>query len=132
MLSLVAIQRWRRPGSKSAPVAAPAASVPGRKAAMRALQQACAGNDRRAAADALLDLARAEWPDDPPRGLGALAARLEAGRKEVGALDRSLYGTGALSWEGNALWNAFRDGLRPKRGENPSKDDSLGALYPDA
>ena len=103
-----------------------------RKAALRTLQQACLGNDRHAAAAALLDLARAEWPDDPPRGLGAVAERLETGAKEVGALDRSLYGTDALSWEGSALWDAFRDGLRPKRGENLPKDDSLGALYPDA
>ena len=132
MLSVAAIRHWRRPGLKSAAVAAPAASVPGRKAALRTLQQACLGNDRHAAAAALLDLGRAEWPDDPPRGLGAVAARLETGAKEVGALDRSLYGTDALSWEGSALWDAFRDGLRPKRGENLPKDDSLGALYPDA
>lgn len=132
LVSVVAIRRWRRTGSKSAAVAAPAVSVPGRKAAMRALQQACAGNDGHAAADALLDLARAEWPDDPPRGLGALAARLEAGRKEVSALDRSLYGTGASPWEGGALWNAISPGLQAQRSENMRKGDSLGALYPDA
>ncbi len=130
VLSLVAFRRWRRPGLKSAPAAAPALSVPERKAAMRALQQACAGNDSNAAADALLDLARAEWPADPPRGLGALAARLEAGGREVSALDRILYGTGALSWDGSALWDAIGPGLQAQRSENMPKDDGLGALYP--
>ena len=104
--------------------------MPQRKAAIQALQQACAANDRQAAAGALLDLARAEWPDDPPRGLGALAARLEAGGKEIGALDRSLYGSGESIWDGSALWSAIRNGLQARRSETLPKDDGLGALYP--
>ena len=109
--------------------AAPAAPLPRHKSAMRALEQACAGNDRRAAANALLDLARVEWPDDPPRGLGALAARLEAGREEISALDRSLYGADGVRWDGNALWNVLRRGLQPKRSNTLHEDDGLGALY---
>jgi hypothetical protein len=105
-------------------------AVPQRKAALQALQQACAANERHAAADALLNLARTQWPDDPPRGLGALAARLDAGAKEIAALDRCLYGSGESPWEGSALWNAVRDGLQTKRSEQLPKDDGLGALYP--
>lgn len=129
MLSVVAIRRRRRPNVKpAAPVMLPVA-VPRYKDAMRALQQACAGNDRHAAARALLDLARAKWPADPPRGLGALAARLEAGGEEVSALDRSLYGADGSRWDGAALWEAIRRGLQPKRSETLREDDGLGALY---
>jgi hypothetical protein len=97
---------------------------------MRALRLACVSNDRQAAADALLDLGRAEWPDDPPRGLGALAARLAAGGKEVSALHRSLYGSVGSDWQGNALWSVLGRGLQPKRGNAQSDGDGLDALYP--
>ena len=97
---------------------------------MRALRLACAGNDRQAAADALLDLGRAEWPDDPPGGLGALAARLEAGGTEVSVLNRSLYGSGGSDWQGNALWSVLGRGLQPKRGKALGEGDGLDALYP--
>jgi len=129
LLSVVAIRRSRRPGLKSGQVATLGVAVPRHKSAMRALQQACAGNDRHAAADALLDLGRAEWPNDPPRGLSALAARLEAGGEEVSALDRSLYGAGGSRWEGAALWDVMRRGLQPKRSKTLREDDGLGALY---
>ncbi|MEO8717633.1 MAG: BatD family protein [Burkholderiales bacterium] len=101
-----------------------------RAAALRALRRACATNDRLAAQAALLDLGRAEWPDEPPRGLTALAARLSAGVDELVALDRSLYGVGGSLWEGRSVWETFRRGLRPKREAAPPEDDGLGALYP--
>jgi hypothetical protein len=129
ILSVVAIRRSRRPGFKSGQDATLAAPVPRRKSAMRALRQACASNDRHAAAAALLDLARAEWPEDPPRGLSAIAARLEAGGGEVSALDRSLYGARGLRWEGHVLWEIIRRGLQPKLSEALREDDGLGALY---
>jgi BatD DUF11 like domain len=122
--------RFRRRGRKSGEVATRADPVPRRKTALRALQQACAGNDRKGAADALLDLARAEWPDDPPRGLSALAARLESGGIKVSALNRSLYGSGGSDWQGSALWSALRHGLQPKCGKAPGEEDGLDALYP--
>jgi hypothetical protein len=130
LLTIALRRRTRRPESKSGPANMLPVAVPQRKAALQALQQACAANERHAAADALLNLARTQWPDDPPRGLGALAARLDAGAKEIAALDRCLYGSGESPWEGSALWNAVRDGLQTKRSEQLPKDDGLGALYP--
>jgi hypothetical protein len=129
ILTVLGLRRFRRAAVKSGPAAMLPVTVPRHKAAMRALQQACAANDSRAAADALLDVARAKWPKDPPRGLVALAARLEAGAGEVSALDRSLYGTGGLSWEGHALWEIIRRGLQAKRSETLREDDGLVALY---
>jgi len=130
VVAAVALRRRRNNASKPAAPAAAANPLVQRKAAMRALQLACAANDSRAAAAALADLARAEWPDDPPRGLGALAARLETGANEVIALDRCLYGAGGSAWEGSALWAAIGNGFKPRRGDNLRNDDGLGALYP--
>ncbi len=101
-----------------------------RKSALRALEQACAGNDRRAAAQALLRLGEAEWPNDPPRSLGALAARIETGQTQLHELDRSLYAADGRDWQGAALWDAFRHGLRKKEAAVQIHDDGLSPLYP--
>jgi len=130
VILFVAVRRHlRRRGPESAEPAARLRPAPRRKAALRALRQACVGNDRQAAASALLDLARAEWPDDPPRGLAALAARLAVGGKEVGALDRCLYAAPGDRWEGDALWRTLRRGLEAKRGDRLREDDGLEPLY---
>ncbi len=129
LLSLIALRPRLRRRFKSSETVARADPAPRRKAALRALQQACEGNDRQAAKAALLSLAWAEWPDDPPRGLGALAARLASGGEEITALDRSLYGADGQLWQGAGLWAAMRGGLQSKRGETWRDDDGLGALY---
>ncbi len=129
ILWLALIRRSRRRGLVPDRVATPTVRLPRKKDAIKALHHACVANDRRAAAAALLDLARAEWPDDPPRGLSALAARLGTGGPEIVALDRSLYGVGGSRWEGDVLWNVLRHGLQPKRSETIREDDGLGALY---
>ncbi len=118
----------------AAPPAAPptrAAEPPAIRASLKALQSACRTGDREAAARALLDLARAEWPERTPRGLGELADRLDAGANEVRALDRSLYGGTSDAWDGIALWNACSKGLRTRRAsQSGGQGDGLAALYP--
>lgn len=105
------------------------ARLPDKRLTLRALRRACAADDRHAAAKALLDLGGIEWPDDPPRGLGALAGRVETGAVEITALDRSLYGTGKSAWHGEALWEVVRDGLHRSRvGDSPDAS-GLAALY---
>jgi len=96
---------------------------------MRALRQACADGDRHAAAKSLLDLGRAEWPDDPPRGLAALAARVRAGSAEILALDRSLYGSDGAPWSGEALRKAVGDGLRPSSPASAPEASGIESLY---
>jgi len=128
-----ALARWllRR---RVAPAAAPAgraAQAPATGAGLRALQHACRSGDREAAARALLDLARAQWPEHAPRGLGELADRLEAGADEVRALDRSLYGSTAEPWDGTALWQALGKGVRARCGTASTEaHDTLAPLYP--
>lgn len=101
-----------------------------RKTALRTLQRACANNDRRTAAQALLALGQAEWPDDPPRSLGALAARIETGQAQLQTLDRSLYAADGADWRGAALWKTFRHGLPAKKPRTQGHDDGLTPLYP--
>ncbi len=108
------------------PVSAP---PPDRKSSLRALRDACQADDADAASQALLALARIEWPDDPPRGLGALAARLDKGAREVASLDRRLYGAQASPWQGAALWEQFKDGLHPARRRPSSESNELDSLY---
>jgi len=96
---------------------------------LRALRQACDADDRHAAAKVLLDLGRVEWPDDPPRGLAALADRLRVGSAEILSLDRSLYGTDGSPWSGEALRDALTDGLRPTSPAGSAEASGLEALY---
>ncbi len=128
-LGLAVGRRRRRPqsGDRSNTVA----PVPARAISLRALRRACSGNDRHAAMTALLDLAQAQWPNDPPRSLGALASRLDEGTTELSLLERSLYGGGRTSpWQGHALWQVARRGLRARQGETSPHEDGLSALYP--
>jgi hypothetical protein len=113
-------------------VAKPASPpMPDRRSSLRALQEACRANDAMAAAQALLSLARVEWPDDPPRGLAALAARLKAGVAEVAVLDRCLYGASAQAsdWTGQGLWERFKGGLGPTGSRPVPARHELDDLY---
>lgn len=85
-----------------------------RRRAERRLRPACRAGDAAAARDALLDWARACWPDAPPRSLGALAAMTGGAlASEIAALQRALYAPDADAWRGNELYDAvtaFRPG----------------------
>ncbi len=107
-----------------------AQAQPDQKSALQALQKACKDNDRHAAAKALLDLAQAHWPDDPPRSLGAIGMRIEKGQQQLSELERSLYAAEASDWNGAALWDEFRHGLQEKKPDRQSRDDELRPLYP--
>ncbi len=128
--------RSRRQTAAPPPVTAAATAAPGgsrqqRQSALAALQQACSGNDSQLAARALLQLAEAEWAADPPRNLEALARRLPAGAAPVRALERALYAAGNAGWQGDELWQVFRNGLPAGQSENIAADPGLAPLYPD-
>lgn len=134
LLAIVAglLWRWLRARRLASKPQQPAgAPEPTRKrSVLRALQQACTSHQPHAAAQALLDLARIEWPENPPRGLGALATRLDAGAAQVHALDRKLYGMDATSpWQSDALWQALGRGLQPRKNTVRDTEDGLRALY---
>jgi len=122
----------RRARTRAAAVGASGERPPTSGARRRDLDRACAADDPAAARDALLALAAEPWPEDPPRTLLALAARLddEEARAAVAALDRALY-AGAETWRGEALRRAFRGQLRsPQAARAGARDGPLPDLYP--
>jgi hypothetical protein len=133
-LALRPSRRERReppvPGQVAATASKAVADVPRAGEARRDLQAACAKNDPNAAARALLVWAAAEWPDHPPRSLGAIATRLASGADAVRALDQALYAPGDLAWDGAGFWDIFRQGLQAKTAAAADRDGGLAPLYP--
>ncbi|VAX12747.1 hypothetical protein MNBD_GAMMA24-1737 [hydrothermal vent metagenome] len=122
-------QKNIRDTSGQTPSATPQRPKADQKTLLQALQKACTANDPHAAASALLKLAQAHWPDDPPRNLDALATRVDKGQAQLKELDRSLYAANSQDWNGAALWNEFSHGLQQRK-ENKQQDDVLSPLYP--
>ncbi len=116
--------------AKQAPPPAHHRDRPDQKSALQTLQKVCAANDQHAAARAVLNLAHAHWPDDPPCNLDALAMRLEKGQMQLRELDHSLYAAGDRKWNGAALWNEFKHGLQEKKTPEHHQDNGLNPLYP--
>lgn len=99
--------------------------------ARRDLHKACDDNDPQLAARALLDWASCEWPDQPPRNLGALAHCVDQGADEIHALDKALYAADKNPWNGQALWDRFKQGLsNGKTGGTTPPSGTLSPLYP--
>ena len=129
---LLLYRYWRRSRKVPATPAAPETSRQQRvSATVDALQQACTSNDADAAAKALLHWAAAHWPEGPPTSLGALAQRISSGGDAVRELDHALYAAGSQTWQGQALWEAFQQGMDVKTGHAPLDSESLSPLYPD-
>jgi hypothetical protein len=99
--------------------------------AKRALCAACDANDPQAAAKALLHWAEVQWPEGPPRNLGALAVRIAPAAVEpLKALEVCLYAPGDKAWEGARLWDALKDGLSAPRPKDVAPSETLAPLYP--
>lgn len=99
----------------------------------QSLRDACAKSDAPAAARALLDWAAVTWPDEPPRSLSALAARVGQGAGVIRELEAALYGAKDQAWVGLALSKACADGLLSpaKRVAAAQPTDDAPPLYPD-
>ncbi len=98
-------------------------------AARKAFRQACRDHDALAARRHLLDWARANWPQDPPLGLNALARRLPDARQRglLRELDRACYAGG--DWNSAQLVDALTTlpGAVARPGAKPER---LAGLYP--
>lgn len=102
---------------------------PGRRAAIRALHQACKDNDPVRAREALLTWAAACRPDDPP-SLAALSRSSDPRLAQaIAGLNRALYAREGPAWNGQDLWQAVRTASQP--GEAPKADSGevLPPLY---
>lgn len=98
-----------------------------------AVERACRHRGPRDARDALLDWGALAWPDNPPRGLAGLAARMDSDEaaEALTALERSLYSeTGPTDWDGLATWAALAPALRANAHNDDEAASDLPELYP--
>ena len=94
------------------------------------LRKACDENNARAAAAAILKMAAAVKPEKPPQTLPALADMLVCGSEQLQVLDRFLYTSKTSSWDGDAFYDSFKDGLVFKENERTVRH-TLEPLYPE-
>lgn len=90
-------------------------------------RSACRANDPRAARRCLLEWAASHWRDEPPVGLDGLARRLGDPRitAALSDLDRALYRSTTMQWDGAALAAVLKDLPAPpreKQGREPLPD----------
>jgi len=123
--------RSRIGAARRAPATASNADTkPTMRRIMRDLASACAVNDPHAARDHLLRFAEARFEQDPPRSLGALAARLpEPAAREVLALEAHIYGAVAGVWRGDDLKAALDELERGAQDTERVAEDPLLPLY---
>ncbi len=117
-------------GVKSEPVEKQPGRVSNIANILPQLQRACEVNDAREAAQALLELGRARWPNDPPHSLGQLAARLGRGQEHITMLDRALYAADASTWTGADLWASVKDAWNERAVPKKTNEEPLQPLYP--
>lgn len=76
---------------------------------LKTARKAALDGDAAAVRQSLLEWARLEWPDDAPRSVGALAARVsEPLADELRRLSRLSYGPQPEPWDGAAMAKALR------------------------
>ena len=108
---------------------------------LTALQTACAAQDARAAASALLALVQQLDGAAAPTSLSGIAARLaQAGTSSgqhaaaaVRGLEASLYGPASGDWDGPTLATSVQAALadlRPRTSASPGAEELLAPLYP--
>jgi hypothetical protein len=116
-----------RQPAKPTPADAPQAH--GLAASRSALKQACAQHDPAAARLALLDWAKARWPDAHPASLADVAGVVpDALAEEMRRLNRTLYGQAGRDWQGDGLWVAV-EALARTEGKKAEQAASLEPLY---
>ncbi|MDX1509424.1 MAG: hypothetical protein R3358_14145 [Woeseiaceae bacterium] len=98
---------------------------------LKAARQAAAAGDKRAARSALLEWARVEWPEDPPRSIGELAARVAAPLSdELRKLSSASYGADATGFDGTAFAAALRQVRTLEQQRQAAGDEPLPPLMP--
>ena len=94
------------PLSESSPKTEPSTDI---AIARKALRSACTQNDPVAARTALLQWAKAYWPEQKPAILAEIASlggvQLAV---EIGHINRALYSHAGDAWKGDGLWVAVQ------------------------
>jgi hypothetical protein len=122
-------RRVRAAGRGNQPATSPPDSA---RTARRRFLAACEAHDAPAARRTLLEWAALHWPANPPRGLEALAQRLDdpQAREALAELDRALYRK-AEGWDGRRLRRRLQRLPEPEAVSGRGTT-VLAPLYPDA
>jgi len=121
---------WRRTRRAEMPEAPRERPIDAR-AAGHALQQPCAHNDATAARAALLPWGQALLAPQRVANLNALAQSLgDDFRREVEALNQSLYAAAGVSWQGQSLWTQCQRLQRAATSGKANAGDGLAPLNP--
>lgn len=98
---------------------------------VRAAKKAAMAGDKAGVRAALVEWGRLQWPDDAPRSVGELAARVTSPlRDELRTLSATSYGTTAGEWNGSALAQALRAINIVMEHDEVAVDDPLPPLMP--
>lgn len=111
---------------------APPSAAPGLDPARRAVRAACLARDPRAARIALIDWARARWPDQSPTGLEAVATSFGAPEASsvLRAIDRAIYAPPSETWDGETAWKRLEPHLGAARADASDRASPIPELYP--
>lgn len=96
------------------------------------LRQACNGNNPQAAATALLEWGKQNWPHQPPTNLTDIGHRCGgelAG--QIQALNAALYSARQIDWSGEQLWQAFKANASVTTVAENDNRKVLKNLYPE-
>jgi hypothetical protein len=134
VLTLIAWWWTSRPRREHEPrEAAPAPLHKQQARCLKAARRAALDGDSAGVRQALLEWARLQWPNDAPRSIGALAARVSAPLSdELAALSDSAYGSNGARWDGEALARYLRSFAILDDTAKTQSDDPLPPLMPQA
>jgi len=97
---------------------------------LKAARKAALAGDGSATRQALLDWAALEWPQDPPRSIGAIAQRVSSPlAEELTKLSNASYGPNRAEWNGEALAKALRSFSALSK-EDEQSGETLPPLMP--
>jgi len=132
---LTILWSWRRLRSRQQTHESARATTPiDTMKARRGIARACKQHDAKACEQALLQIARLQWPGNDVNNLAAFASRChEPLAREIMSLDRYLYAKREGSkWQSDKLLQAFeQEDLSPAGKAMPQERQTLPSLYPD-
>lgn len=102
------------------------------KVSKKSIQQACNANNPQAAATALLEWGKQNWPQQPPTNLAEIGSRCGGELSEqIKLLSAALYSAQPIDWSGDKLWLAFTATSAATTSAAKSSEKVLKNLYPD-
>lgn len=99
--------------------------------ALKTARKAALAGDGAGLKSALLEWAGLQWPDDSPRNVGDLAARVSLPLSaELSRLCSASYGPEGRDWDGDAIARALRSFSVPGDDSAEFSQDELPPLFP--